>query len=59
MLVITLKNIPRATAAWWNPILGMHRFGIERHGEYVYNVINPNLKACEHVIEIENSNLRA
>ena len=37
----------------------MQRINIERDSEYVCNVINPSLTACEYFLELKNPNLRA
>ena len=46
--------------AWWNSILAMHKVDIERierYGEYVCDVINSNLRACEQVIWIKKTRI--
>ena len=43
--------------AWWNSILAMHKVDIERCGEYVCDVINSNLRACEQVIWIKKTRI--
>ena len=37
----------------------MQRINIERDSEYVHDVINPSLIACEYFIELKIPNLRA
>ena len=41
------------------PYSRMQRINIERDSEYVCNVINPSLTACEYFLELKNPNLRA